>query len=84
MATKFWMVWCPQGGTPTVRHHSREAADTEAARLAAKNPGKEFFVLKAVGGRVAAAPQVQEIELAAPQSLPMGRLGRDCDPDIPF
>jgi len=42
---KFWLVWCPRGGTPTVRHFTRNSADAEAERLAEANPGKEFYVV---------------------------------------
>lgn len=77
--TKFWMVWCPQGGPPTVRHGSRESAEAEATRLAGKNPGREFFILKAVGGRFAGLPQVSEIKLSArPSTQPVD------DMEIPF
>jgi len=44
----FWLVWCPQSTkSPTVKHWQREAAEAEADRLAATNPGKEYFVLAA-------------------------------------
>lgn len=42
----FWVVWCPQGSSPTVKHLSRAEATREAERLAAKHPGHEFFVLR--------------------------------------
>ena len=44
----FWMVWQPESGKPTVRHETRGAADAEAQRLALLNPGKRFYVLKAL------------------------------------
>jgi len=43
----FYVVWCPGGGNPTVRHDAHPLALREAERLAAQNPGKEFFVLSA-------------------------------------
>lgn len=77
--TKFWMVWCPQGGQPTMRHGSRESAAAEAARLARKLPGREFFVLKAVGGCYAAEPSVREITMVTrSMGQPVG------DMEIPF
>jgi hypothetical protein len=47
---KFWVVWSPQGRTPTVQHWNRASADTEAKRLAQTHPGQDFFVLKASRG----------------------------------
>lgn len=44
----FWLVWTPQGGHPKYRHSTRELAETESARLATKEPEKEFYVLKTV------------------------------------
>lgn len=43
----FWMVWSPQGDSPTVRHATSQKAATEAGRLAHCHPGKEFYVLEA-------------------------------------
>lgn len=43
----FWMVWCPQGGAPTVAHGSESKAITEAGRLAQAHPGRQFYVLQA-------------------------------------
>lgn len=60
---KFWMVWNPSGRQPSFRHHSRESADTEAKRLAALNPGQQFFVLKAMTGWLAEATPVKPIKL---------------------
>ena len=64
---KFWMIWSPQGRAPTYQHTSRVSADTEADRLAKANPGSEFFVLKAVGGRTASEPEVQQINITNKQ-----------------
>jgi len=43
----FWVVWCPKNGTPSKRHESQESAITEAERLAAENPKRHFYVLRA-------------------------------------
>lgn len=43
---KFWMVL--GYGTPTVRHHSKQSAKTEAERLARINPGESFVVLESL------------------------------------
>jgi hypothetical protein len=63
--TKFWVVWSPQGGPPTVRHASLAAATNEAHRLALQAPGSEFFVLEAIG--VAQKVTVQWTELHEPE-----------------
>lgn len=48
LRSRFWLVWSPQGGPPTYQHATKRLARREAARLAAENPSKEFFVLKTV------------------------------------
>lgn len=48
----FWMVWREDGGSPTRRHDTKDAAITEAKRLAAKHPGVKFYTLKATGHAV--------------------------------
>lgn len=60
--SKFFLVWCPEGGAPTFRHSSLYSAANEAARLARNAPGSKFFVLKVVGGKVAIDP-VSDIEI---------------------
>lgn len=45
---KFWVVWQPETGLPRVKHHSREAAEQEAERLAEVTPSKAFFVMEAM------------------------------------
>jgi hypothetical protein len=59
----FWMIWCEDGGVPTVRHASYEDADREAQRLARSNRGSVFYVLRCVGGRVMPFPETTEIEV---------------------
>lgn len=41
----FWLVWTPSGVAPIVKHPSVDAAETEAMRLARRQPGQEFYVL---------------------------------------
>ena len=43
----FWVVWSPEGGTPTKKHMSSTDAKIEARRLVSDHPEQEFFVLKA-------------------------------------
>ncbi|WP_374412679.1 hypothetical protein [Novosphingobium colocasiae] len=44
-AAPFWLVWNEDGRTPMFKHPSRDAAEAEAARLAASAPGCSFHVL---------------------------------------
>ena len=59
-----WFVWTKTGRRPSYVHESRAAAEAEAARLAALNPGKKFIVMHAVG-KISVAP--------AALSAPVGR-----------
>ena len=43
----FWVIWNPQGRSPTVRHQYEHEARAEAQRLAKDNPGHSFIVLEA-------------------------------------
>ncbi len=45
----FWVVWNPQGQSPTFRHPSQQVATKEAERLARLNPKQRFHVLEAKG-----------------------------------
>lgn len=65
-AVRFWIVWNPNGRTPTRKHGSRALARNEAYRLAGMNPGEQFFVLKAVAGAVCPVPQPVDIKMSAP------------------
>jgi glutathione S-transferase len=47
----FWLVWNPNGRSPTFRHPSEQNAVTEAERLARLNPGETFIVLESVSAR---------------------------------
>lgn len=43
----FWIIWSPQGiHAPKFKHFTLESAEREAERLAATNPGKQFFVME--------------------------------------
>lgn len=48
----FFMVWNPNGRPPMYRHMTRNAAITEAERLARENTGAQFFVLQAIEMRM--------------------------------
>lgn len=61
---KFWVVWCPSRGAPSVQHNSRESATAEAERLAATLGGFVFYVLGAVSVSQAIKP-VATTELPA-------------------
>jgi hypothetical protein len=47
METKFWVVWQPESGVPTMRHETKQSAITEAERLARGTTGRRFYVLEA-------------------------------------
>ena len=48
MSRKFWMVWCRDGGPPTVMHRTARDAEREAERLSRACHGRTFTVLEAV------------------------------------
>ncbi len=63
----FWMVWDPQGRSPSHRHSSRDAAEAEAKRLAAMVPEHSFVVLEALHAYRVKRPEpppVEQIDLA--------------------
>lgn len=47
----FWLVWNPNGRSPTYKHPSVECATAEAERLARIHPGQTFVVLESVRAR---------------------------------
>ena len=58
----FYLVWEPLGGYTRHRHNNRQEAEYEAVRLAKENPGKEFYVLRALSMSKKEEP-VKTIEL---------------------
>lgn len=40
-----WCIWTKKGHRPKKFHETRDAAETEARRLATENPGKKFIVM---------------------------------------
>lgn len=64
MEEAFWMVWCPTGRPPMVRHMSESSAVIEAERLARMNPGSEFYVLQANQKRL--VNDMQRVRLVSP------------------
>ena len=44
----FWIVWCENGGPPTIRHNTEQSARVEAERLARNVPGRRFVVLRTI------------------------------------
>ena len=50
MEKGFYLVWNPAKGSPSMRHDTIDDARAEAKRLASKEQGIEFFVLRAVEG----------------------------------
>lgn len=55
----FWIVLSHTAPMTPYRHNTRDAAITEARRLATANPGKAFAVLQSIGE--AAIPLVPDI-----------------------
>ena len=58
---KFWVVWNPINRNPVKRHYYLHEAKAEALRLAAVNPGQEFYVLRSVGKAQTITAIYQEI-----------------------
>ena len=52
MIGKFWMVYRMDGGSPRVRHETKELASAEAQRLATKELGHTFYVLETISLKV--------------------------------
>lgn len=62
---RFWMVYGERQSSPTYKHDSRDAAETEALRLAELNPGGAFYVLKGVRKVKAEKPATLVTKLGA-------------------
>lgn len=77
---KFWMVYGLGTRGPTYRHYSKDAAQTEAKRLAALHPEVMFVVLAAVDAYATEKPAVLRFKLVKSPLI----TGRDADDDIPF
>ena len=45
---QFYMVWCKSTGYTRKEHYSEQEATAEAERLARRELGQEFYVLKAI------------------------------------
>ena len=80
-AAPFWLVWNEDGRSPVVKHATRDAAEAEAARLAATKIGRTFHVLAAMSAISTTAEVVgtrfdptravhPEVELPAPDPAP--------------
>lgn len=76
---KFWMVWGFNRDTPRYRHPTKEAAQTEAKRLARANPDQLFVVLAAVDAFISTVLPPEKVGLVKPD----GQL-KPLDSDIPF
>ena len=64
----FWVVWNPDGGSPTCRHETEASATQEAERLARIQPGSTFVVLASVVAR--RVENMLRIDLRAEGELP--------------
>jgi hypothetical protein len=72
----FWLVWCENGGAPTVKHPSLDSAKREAERLAKANEGRTFHVLEVVGAATVRRVDWVERDIHGP--------GCDCRKCVPF
>lgn len=59
---QFYMVWCENSNTSVVKHESVWLAQCEAERLAALNPGRSFYILKAIKVSKVAAVITEELQ----------------------
>lgn len=65
MSDKFWAVWQETGrSAPSKRHETKEAAITEAGRLAQQN-NERYFVLEVVGAVAPVKYPVAYTDIAA-------------------
>lgn len=64
----YWLVHNPTRAAPSIRHTSADDATTEARRLAQKQPGETFYVLKVVYAYVAEIPAPAACVITAPTS----------------
>lgn len=67
---RFWLVWRSGGSAPTYKHFIKEEAEKEAGRLALKEPGSVFFVLKSVSGFNADIPMINAVKLIKGDDIP--------------
>lgn len=48
--THFYIIYSPQGGAPHKQHITIKEAEEEAKRLASKNQGREFIIMRSQWG----------------------------------
>lgn len=60
----FFMIYGEHGAAPCAKHATYAAASEEADRLAAKHPGRVFFILRAVEGRLVDVPRPRQVILS--------------------
>ncbi|MFA9204880.1 MAG: hypothetical protein ACEQSH_00330 [Bacteroidia bacterium] len=58
----FWVVWNTKRDVPMMQHPTRKSALKEAERLAAIEPGTEFFVLESAASVVVHAPKIRSFQ----------------------
>lgn len=63
----FYLVWNPQGHSPTHKHDTQHDAEHEAQRLARLNPEQTFFVLEPISAMRTRDVDVERFE--RPQEL---------------
>ena len=84
--TKFWLVWNGNTGYTRRRHLTKEAAITEAGRLAGENTGSTFFVLEALCIVRPAKPPVEVVGLvpASAEQVAAAESAKAVGDGIPF
>ncbi len=67
---KFWLVWRNDGSGPVRKHWDKQSAVLEAERLAERNPGAIFVVVKSVDARMTATPAARPVLLVREEEIP--------------
>lgn len=84
--TKFWLVWCENGGIPTRKHGTKKEAVAEAERLSCQAHliGKRFVVLEALGSCLCPVfpPEWERCQTAIDEKL--SEVDPDSDDEMPF
>ena len=67
--TKFWLVWCVDGGRPTYKHFTKKSAVDEAKRLAGEVPNGVFAVMACVAAYATTITPVESVQIIKREPL---------------